>query len=110
MNLSPRFSKPVAQTLHLHEFNTSRFFLKLMADARKLNIEVLGFYRDGSFIHQTTSSKLVPDGVIVLKIKGKAHVFCLEMDQGTQSGDLYSRGFGRIEKKLFAYQQLKWCT
>lgn len=95
----PRYCKPIPHTLHAHEFDTACFWLKFQADAQKLGMQVMTVFRDGEFVYHSPLRKLIPDGLILLKIKGKAHAFCLELDQGTQSSTV-------IKNKFVSYRRL----
>ncbi len=48
--LPNRATKPIASTQQRYEYDLARFWIKVIDDARKLQIPILDFVRDGSFI------------------------------------------------------------
>ena len=90
--------KPTTFSQQLHAFEVSRFSIKFLQDAAKLSMPIEVFYRDGSFLHYiSTRKKLIPDAVVVLRIRGKSQVFCIELDRSTQSGATILEKYRRYE-------------
>ena len=94
-------------TLQAHEFDVSRFWLKFFSDSKKLHIPTRDFWRDGSFIYEITpKQKLIPDGTVVLTIKGRSRVFFLELDRSTQTSGRGGNTSAIIRQKLARYRHL----
>ena len=107
--LAPRSTRPCKAITQQHEFEVSRFMIRFLTDCQRLKIPVLSFWRDGEFAAVVRpvdgkTSKLIPDGTVVLKIKGKARVFFLELDRGTETSGVDQTGKGVFRRKLKLYQ------
>ena len=106
-----RATRPVKGPFQQHEYEISRFWIRWFADCKKLNIPVLAFWRDGEFIATVSDQKdrkpykLIPDGTVVIQIRGKARVLFLEMDNGTQTSGVDRTSKGVFRKKLQHYRQ-----
>ncbi len=106
IEIPSRAISPVKPLMQSHEFDLSRFWIKFLDDCRKLNIRVLDFQRDGQFVFHHGSKKLIPDGAVVLRIRGKARVFFVEMDRSTQTSGIGGRQKAVIRQKLERYRHL----
>lgn len=111
MVVSTRATRPVKGPFQQHEYEISRFWIRWFADCKKLNIPILAFWRDGEFIATVNDQKdrklykLIPDGTVVIQIRGKARVLFLEMDNGTQTSGVDRTSKGVFRRKLKHYRQ-----
>lgn len=111
MTVPSRATRPVNGPFQQHEYEISRFWIRWFADCKKLNIPVLAFWRDGEFIATVRGSKdqkshkIIPDGTVVIQIRGKARVLFLEMDNGTQTSGVDRTSKGVFRRKLKHYRQ-----
>lgn len=97
---------PIKPLLQAHEFDLSRYWIKFMDDCEKLNIPVLNFWRDGQFVFHHGNKKLIPDGGIIVRLRGKARVFFVEMDRSTQTSGIGGKQQAVIRQKLEQYRSL----
>jgi len=97
---------PIKPLLQSHEFDLSRYWIKFFDDCRKLNIPIIRFWRDGQFVFHHRDRKLIPDGVVILRIRGKAQVFFVEMDRSTQTSGVGGQEKAVIRQKLEQYRSL----
>lgn len=92
---------PIKEGQQQHEFLISQFMVKLELDAKKLNIPLSFFIREGQFQAKVKidgkSKTVTPDGVVGIMIKGKLRIFFLEIDRSTER----VRGLGKWHSKSF---------
>lgn len=98
---------PIKPLLQSHEIDLSRYWIKFMDDCQKIGLPILDFYRDGQFVSRQKLSKLIPDGLIILRIRGKARAFFLEMDRSTQTSGAAGGEQAIFRKKLEHYRVLR---
>lgn len=98
---------PISPTLLGHELDLTKFWIKFLDDAQKLNLPIVQFWRDGQFVFHSHDGKLIPDGTIILRIKGKHHVCFVEMDRSKQSSGIRGSAKAVIRQKLQRYAELE---
>lgn len=104
-DVPPRACSPVRIGLQSHEFEVSRFWLKFLGDARSLQLSPQWFIRDGQLKLNVGNRFLVPDGTILLRIRGRAHVFFLELDRSTQTSGAGGQSGAVLRDKFLGYKQ-----
>jgi len=104
--VSSSATTPLGLNIQHHEFDISRYWIKFFSDCSKLQIPVLDFRRDRHFIARIGNKKLVPDGTIILRVRGKAKIFFLEMDRSTETSGFYGKEEATIRQKIRLYQRL----
>lgn len=101
-----RACAPVGLNVQAHEFMLSQFWIKFLSDSRKLQIPVLDFHRDGQCVFRIDGKRLIPDGTVILRIRGKSLLFFLEIDRSTQTSGIGGKGKAIIQQKLLSYRTL----
>ena len=102
IDVSGKARSKIGIAIQNHEHDLSRFWLKFFDDAHKLHIPLIHFWRDGQFSTKALNRRLIPDGVVLLRIRGKLQAFVLELDRSTQTSGL--AGKGAFRKKLEQYR------
>ena len=89
-----------------HEFALSQFLIKFFEDCEKLNVPIVQFWRDGQFMAKLDGARLVPDGLVLLRIRGKVRAFFLEMDRSTQTSGVTGNANAVVRQKFELYQKM----
>ena len=85
-----------------HEHDLSRFWIKFFDDSHKIRVPLIHYWRDGQFSAEALERHLIPDGIALLRIRGKIHAFALELDRSTQTSGVSGKGIFR--RKLEQYR------
>ena len=101
VRLSPRATSPIKPALESHELLLSIFMTLVEISCHDLKVPFPYFLREGQFTADVkiddNTFRLKPDGVIILKVKGKHRVFFLEIDRSTET----VKGANHINTKSF---------
>ena len=101
VRLSPRATSPIKPALESHELLLSIFMTLVELSCHGLQVPFPHFLREGQFTADVKikddTFRLKPDGVIILKVKGKHRLFFLEIDRSTET----VRGSNHINTKSF---------
>ena len=106
LEVPKRASTLVRPLLQAHELDLTRYWIKFLDDAGKIGVPLVDFYRDGQFVSYHRGKKLMPDGVVLLRIRGKVRAFFLEMDRSTQTSGAGGSKQATFRKKLEHYRFL----